>query len=48
MAKKDLITSSKHKTGEFICQMHKSISVDEYDTCTATANNLLNLDYFLQ
>ena len=32
---KDLITSGKQKTGEFICQMHKSISGSEFDDCCA-------------
>ena len=35
---KDLITSGKEKTGEFFCQMHKSLSPEEYDACCATAN----------
>ena len=41
---KDLITTGKQKTGEFICQMHKSISPDEYDDCTKTANNFRDFD----
>ena len=36
---KDLITSGKQKTGEYICQMHKSISPSEFDDCCASANN---------
>ena len=35
---KDLITTGKQKTGEFICQMHKSLSPDEFDDCCASAN----------
>mmetsp|Transcript_15023 Transcript_15023/g.18994 ORF Transcript_15023/g.18994 Transcript_15023/m.18994 type:complete len:177 (-) Transcript_15023:133-663(-) len=30
---KDLISTKKHKTGEYICQMHKSLSPDEYEDC---------------
>ena len=37
---KDLITSSKHKTGEFICLMHKSIGEDEYNDCVHDANGV--------
>merc|ERR1712179_402482 len=37
-ADKDLVTTKKHKIGEFICQMHKSMSADEYTDCIASAN----------
>ena len=30
----DLVSSKKHKIGEFLCQMHKSTSADEYKECT--------------
>lgn len=36
---KDLITNGKQKTGEYICQMHKSIGSDEYKDCTKSANS---------
>ena len=29
----DLVTSSKHHVGEYICQMHQSLSSAEYDAC---------------
>lgn len=45
-AKKDLITTSKHKTGEFICSMHKSLSPEEFNACCASANKQVEL--FLQ
>ena len=35
---KDLITTGKQKTGEYICQMHKSLSPEEYDACCDSAN----------
>ena len=31
---KDLVTTKKRKIGEYLCQMHKSITATEYDTCT--------------
>jgi hypothetical protein len=37
-AKKDLVTSDEHHTGEFICLMHKSSKSGEYDDCTEKAN----------
>lgn len=39
----DLVTTTKHHTGEYICQMHFSITPTEYDTCTASANKSLFL-----
>lgn len=38
---KDLITSGSEKTGEFICQMHKSLSPQEYETCCDSANKVV-------
>ena len=38
LADKDLISSKKHHTGEYICQMHKSISPDEFKQCSKEAN----------
>ena len=38
LADKDLISSKKHHTGEYICQMHKSISPDEFSQCSEEAN----------
>ena len=38
-ADKNLITTKKHKTGEFICQMHKSATSAQYAECTASANS---------
>ena len=46
LAKIDLITSTKHKTGEYICSMHKSLSPDEFNTCCSSANTFAEL--FLQ
>jgi len=34
----NLVTSTKHKTGEFICYMHKSLSADEFTACCDAAN----------
>jgi len=48
---KDLITSGKQKTGEYICQMHKSLSADEFSDCTKDANSFddsLRTETFLQ
>jgi hypothetical protein len=42
----DLVTTSKHKTGEYICQMHKSITPDEYTECCD--GNYLATKEFLQ
>ena len=36
---KDLVTTSKRKIGEFICQMHKSITGAEFDDCCDSANS---------
>lgn len=35
----DLVTTNKHHVGEYICQMHKSITPDEYEDCTNNANS---------
>ena len=43
-ADKDLITSKKHKTDEYICQMHKSLTVEEYETCCGYSDS----DLFIQ
>ena len=48
---KDLITSGKQKTGEYICQMRKSLSADEFSDCTKDANNFedtIRAETFLQ
>jgi len=37
--KKDLITNGKQKTGEFFCEMHFSLSPEEFDACSDSANN---------
>ena len=39
LVKKDLISTKKHKTGEYICQMHESLSTDEFENCCNNANN---------
>jgi len=44
---KDLVTTKKHKTGEYICQMHQSLSGKEFDACCKNANKAL-ADLFLQ
>jgi hypothetical protein len=43
---KDLVSAKKLKIGEFLCQMHKSLTSDEFDDCCKSANNLASL--FLQ
>ena len=35
---KDLLSNKKLKTGEYICQMHKSSSGSEFDACCDAAN----------
>lgn len=46
---KDLVTTSKHKIGEFLCQMHKSISSSEIQECFDSANNAAEVyQLFLQ
>ena len=37
---KDLISSKKHKVGEYICQMHKSLDPDEYEECCKSSNSI--------
>lgn len=37
---KDLISSKKLKTGEFICEMHKSLSPEEFTACCDAANSI--------
>ncbi len=34
----DIVTSKAHHTGEYICQMHKSITPSEYQACADAAN----------
>ena len=36
---KDLISTKKEKTGEYICQMHKSLSPSEFSDCCDSANS---------
>lgn len=43
----DLITTGKQKTGEYICEMHFSLSPEEFKTCCASANQALE-HLFLQ
>ena len=47
---KDLITGGKQKTGEYICQMHKSLTGKEYDDCADSANQAPEdqIEVFLQ
>lgn len=46
---KDLITTGKQKTGEYICQMHKSLSPEEFnDCCDAAKANQVRQQLFLQ
>lgn len=40
----DLITSTKLNTGEYICQMHKSLSPDEFQACCDTANSAVPMN----
>ena len=44
---KDLISTKKHKTGEYICQMHESLSTDEFENCCNNANNYAAVMNFL-
>lgn len=41
MADLDLVTSSKHHTGEYFCQMHYSVTPQEFADCRAAANPAL-------
>lgn len=34
----DVVTSKAHHTGEYICQMHKSVTAEEYQACADAAN----------
>lgn len=36
---KDLLSNKKLKTGEYICEMHKSITGSEFDACCDEVNN---------
>lgn len=45
LAKKDLITATKHHVGEFLCLMHHSSDPVDYKNCTDDANEI---SYFLQ
>ena len=45
---KDLVTTKKRKIGEYICQMHHSLTGQEYDDCTKEANSLDQEELFLQ
>jgi len=39
----NLVTTKKHHVGEYLCQMHYSITPTEYDTCAQAANPALFL-----